>query len=316
MPSPGYDSSRPEGTPEPTLPDPPGAPLRLPSFGSFFGFFGNTTVPNTPSARSAASSPTPTPTTPNRRIRRAIARLDRRERREEQEREERAAERIQRCRRLEESNARALVPYSLRYTIKGLYRYLQEPVSRIAALVKQPYSTVHRIVNEAHTPTRGGYRNALAYGSPIQRRLVDFLESNTWARRLTYSELSFHAGVPCSDSTVARYLKKEGFQRCVAQAKPWLTAAHCRARLAFALAYRHFQVEDWWRVMWTDKAAIHRGGHQRLYVIRRPDERFNPACLRPKFSNIPYTMVWAAFCGAEKGPLLFWNKEKWGNITA
>jgi len=76
MPSPGYDSSRLEGTLEPTLPDPPGAPLRLPSFGSFFGFFGNTTVPNTPFACSAASSPTPTPTTLNRRIRRAIARLD------------------------------------------------------------------------------------------------------------------------------------------------------------------------------------------------------------------------------------------------
>ena len=76
MPSPGYDPSRMEGTLEPTLPDPSGAPLRLPSFGSFFGFFGSTTVPNTPSARSAASSPTLTPTTPNRRIRRAIARLD------------------------------------------------------------------------------------------------------------------------------------------------------------------------------------------------------------------------------------------------
>lgn len=143
MSSPGHDPSRTEGTPEPTLPDPPGAPLRLPSFGSFFGLFapsspgrtpGNTTVPNTPSARSVASSPfTPTP---NRRIRRAIARLDRRERREEQEREERAAERIQRRRRLQESNTRALVPYSLRCTIKGLYRYLQEPISRIAALVK------------------------------------------------------------------------------------------------------------------------------------------------------------------------------------
>ena len=209
MPSPGYDPSRTEGTPEPTLPDPPEAPLRLPGFGSFFGLFapsspGNTTVPDTPSIRSAASSSsTPTPTTPNRRIRRAIARLDRRERCEEQEREERAAERIQRRRRLQESNARALVPYSLRCTIKGLYRYLQEPISRIAALVKQLYSTVHYIVNEAQTLICGGYRNALAYGSPIWCRLVDFLESNAWARRLTYSELSFHAGVPCSDSTVA-----------------------------------------------------------------------------------------------------------------
>jgi len=175
---PGYDPSHTEGTPGPTLPDPPGAPLRLPSFRSFFGFFtpsspghipGNTTMPNTPSARSAASSPTPTPTTPNRRIRRAIARLNRQERRKKQEREERAAERIQRRQQLQESNAQALVPYSLRCTIKGLYRYLQEPTSRIAALVKLPYSTVYHIVNKAQTLTRSSYRNALAYGSPIWR---------------------------------------------------------------------------------------------------------------------------------------------------
>ena len=25
-------------------------------------------------------------------------------------------------------------------------------------------------------------------------------------------------------------------------------------------------------------------------------------------------IVWAAFYGTEKGPLLFWNKEEWGNI--
>ena len=86
MPSPRYNPFHIKGTPEPTLPNPPGAPLRLPSFGSFFGLFapsspghipGNTTVPNTPSARSAASNPTLTPTTPNRHIRQAIARLNR-----------------------------------------------------------------------------------------------------------------------------------------------------------------------------------------------------------------------------------------------
>ena len=83
MPSPGYDPSGTEGTPEPTLPDPPGAPLRLPSFGSFFGLFtpslpGNTTVLNTPFTYSAVfSSFTLTPTTLNCCIRRAIAYLNR-----------------------------------------------------------------------------------------------------------------------------------------------------------------------------------------------------------------------------------------------
>ena len=68
MPSPGYNPSRTEGTPEPTLPDPPRAPLRLPSFRSFFSFFSNITILNIPSTYSAASSPTLTPTTLNRRI--------------------------------------------------------------------------------------------------------------------------------------------------------------------------------------------------------------------------------------------------------
>ena len=87
----GYNPSytRLEGTPEPTLPNPPGALLRLPSFRSFFSLFApslpnNITVPNTPSTYSAASSSsTLTPTTLNRRICRAIARLNRQERREE-----------------------------------------------------------------------------------------------------------------------------------------------------------------------------------------------------------------------------------------
>ena len=68
--------------------------------------------------------------------------------------------------------------------------------------------------------------------------------------------------------------------------------------------------------MWTNKAAMHCSGHQRLYIIRRPNKRFYPNCLRPKFTNIPYTMVWAAFYSVEKGPLLFQNKEEQGNITA
>ena len=68
--------------------------------------------------------------------------------------------------------------------------------------------------------------------------------------------------------------------------------------------------------MWTDKAAMYYSGHQRLYIFRRPSKRFYPNCLRPKFTNVPYTIVQAVFYGAEKGPLLFQNKEEWGNIIA
>ena len=69
--SPRYNLSCIKGTLDPTLPDLPGAPLCLSSFGSFFGLFvpslpSNTTVLNTPFTYSAVfSSFTLMPTTPN-----------------------------------------------------------------------------------------------------------------------------------------------------------------------------------------------------------------------------------------------------------
>ena len=49
--------------------------------------------------------------------------------------------------------------------------------------------------------------------------------------------------------------------------------------------------------IWTDESAMHRSGHQRVFVTRRPYERFHPHCLRPRFRDTPHTMIWACFCG-------------------
>ncbi len=86
MPFPGYDPSRIKGTLEPTLPDPPGAPLRFFSFRNFFGLFtpsspSYTTMPNTPfTCSTVSSSSTPIPTTLNYCICQAIACLNKWER--------------------------------------------------------------------------------------------------------------------------------------------------------------------------------------------------------------------------------------------
>ena len=60
-----YNPSRIKETLEFTLPDPPGALVRLSSFRSFFGFFSGITVLNTPFTYSTAFSLTPMPITPN-----------------------------------------------------------------------------------------------------------------------------------------------------------------------------------------------------------------------------------------------------------
>jgi len=51
-------------------------------------------------------------------------------------------------------------------------------------------------------------------------------------------------------------------------------------------------------------------------VTRRPDERFHQDCLLPKFKNLPHTMVWGSFAGAHKGPLIIWDRERWGTVKA
>lgn len=190
------------------------------------------------------------------------------------------------------------------------------PFTTIATTLQEPLSTVHAICNEPSTPRRGGFRNRLRYDTPARRRLVDFIESYDWARTATYAELSAETGLYASDSTIGRLLKKEGFRRCVAHPKPWLTQRQRQERLAFAHRVSSWTIEDWFKIIWTDESSMHRGGHQRVFVTRRPYERYHPHCLQPRLRNIPHIMIWACFAGVEKGPLVFWNKQEWGNITA
>ena len=49
-------------------------------------------------------------------------------------------------------------------------------------------------------------------------------------------------------------------QGCNKEEKPLLTAVHRKKRLAFALKHREWTVEDWKRVMWSNKTKINRIG--------------------------------------------------------
>ena len=148
------------------------------------------------------------------------------------------------------------------------------------------------------------------------RRFINELQRSPSARRLNFTALAHRVGCAASNSTVSRYLKRHGFRRCRAKVKPFLKEVTRQKRLEFAQAHVHWDAVDWARVIWTDECAFHHGGHQRIFVTRRPEERFNLECLAPRFERIPHTMVWGAICGTEKGPLIFWDKKDWGNITA
>lgn len=47
-----------------------------------------------------------------------------------------------------------------------------------------------------------------------------------------------------------------------------------------------------------------------------PEEEYEESCLVPKFKKLAGLMIWSSFIGTTKGPLVFWDKNAWGKITA
>jgi hypothetical protein len=58
--------------------------------------------------------------------------------------------------------------------------------------------------------------------------------------------------------TVRRHLKKAGMRPVVKKNKPKLEKRHKRERLDFALAHKHWTMDDWKRVIWSDETKINR----------------------------------------------------------
>lgn len=61
-----------------------------------------------------------------------------------------------------------------------------------------------------------------------------------------------------SSETVRRVLRKHSFKAVVKKKKPLLSTRHRQKRLAFALKYKKWTVEDWKRVIWSDETKINR----------------------------------------------------------
>jgi transposase len=63
---------------------------------------------------------------------------------------------------------------------------------------------------------------------------------------------------PVSSETVRRTLRKNSLKAVVKKKKPLLLPRHRKQRLAFALKYKEWTVEDWKRVIWSDETKINR----------------------------------------------------------
>ena len=83
-----------------------------------------------------------------------------------------------------------------------------------------------------------------------------------------------------------------------------------RERLEWCLAHRHWTLEDWKDVIWTDETSVillHRRGGYRVW--RKADERFLRSCIRERWKGASEFMFWGAFSYDLKGPCHCWTPE-------
>jgi hypothetical protein len=146
-------------------------------------------------------------------------------------------------------------------------------------------------------------------------QVVQFIQGSRSARQASWDELANifdHFGV--SPQTIRDSLKRRGYRRYVARAKPPLSPRTRALRLQWALDHIDWDLEQWLKVLWSDETWVKSGRHHKIWVTHLPGEELDLNCVVEKRRKTPGWMFWACFSGGEKGPCLFWEKE-WGTIT-
>ncbi|KAG8843994.1 hypothetical protein FRC20_003666 [Serendipita sp. 405] len=101
-------------------------------------------------------------------------------------------------------------------------------------------------------------------------------------------------GLEVSNQTVHNALRAAGLRACVKAKKPALQISHRRCRLDFAITHRHWTMDDWSRVIFSDETKInHMGSDGRRYCYKMPGEELSKRTVQPTVKHGGgSTMVW------------------------
>ncbi len=94
--------------------------------------------------------------------------------------------------------------------------------------------------------------------------------------------------------------------------KPNLTLAMKAARLAFEVEYKDWTIEDWKKLIQTDKTSVvleQRKGSHRIWGTPLEGEKPVTSTIRERYHNATEFMFWASFSWDQKRPCHCWEKE-------
>jgi hypothetical protein len=169
---------------------------------------------------------------------------------------------------------------------------------------------------EHPTPSRRSGRPAALSDTKLDE-LIDYIKQSKETRRMSYLRLAteIFPHWELSKYAIRSGLRRRGFRRYIALAKPPLSPANQRKRLAFAEEHVEWAKDQWCSILWSDETWVNGTTHRKVWITRCPGEELKPDCVIVKRRRAKGWVFWGSFHGTVKGPCLFWEKD-WGTIGA
>jgi hypothetical protein len=115
---------------------------------------------------------------------------------------------------------------------------------------------------------------------------------------------------PVSQTTVWRVLSEAGYGVYKRTVKPGLTEEMKAARLAWCLKYRHWKLEDWKNIVFSDETSVQLGGVRgKIQIWRLKSEAFHPHVTVRRWKGFSEFMWWSCFTYEKKGLYYIWKPE-------